>query len=289
MSTALHFDADPPPTNWGGRPTARVVDVGPQLAREWLARNHPRNRVISAARVADYARHMREGTWPLTHQGIAFNTSDQLIDGQHRLHAVIGAGVVVPMLVTWGLDVDRLVYTNIDTGATKRPAHMIGGKNAAVKAAAARLLTAPPRLFFARGQSFNNMQAVEIADRHPALDDAAYMANRVNKPTHINMGIMAALLTLAMESPRVEPLVEAWVDGLTSGAGLGSKDPRLALRNRWGPRAKHGAGDRNAGIYMVVRAWNAYVHGEPLQNFKLPRGTSHGGNLARDQLPEVVL
>jgi hypothetical protein len=43
---------------------------------------------------------MRNGGWTLTHQGIAFDENGELVDGQHRLNAVIEANVPVEMNVT---------------------------------------------------------------------------------------------------------------------------------------------------------------------------------------------
>jgi hypothetical protein len=80
----------------------RWMDVTPKLAAEWL-RNNFVNRPLSEDTVIAYARDMANKVWTRTHQGIAFNDADALIDGQHRLHAVVRSGVTVPMMVTFGL------------------------------------------------------------------------------------------------------------------------------------------------------------------------------------------
>ncbi len=79
-----------------------LTDITPAMAKEWLKRN-VRNRTVSKDVVTAYARDMVNGEWAETHQGIAFNDLDELIDGQHRLNAVILSGVTVKMRVTWGL------------------------------------------------------------------------------------------------------------------------------------------------------------------------------------------
>ena len=78
------------------------MNVTPKLAAEWLQNNFV-NRPLSEDTVIAYARDMMNGVWTRTHQGIAFNDLDALIDGQHRLHAVIRSGRTVPMMVTFGL------------------------------------------------------------------------------------------------------------------------------------------------------------------------------------------
>lgn len=75
---------------------SEIITVTPLLAAEWL-KNNITNRPLAKAK--DYADDMKAGRWRLTHQGIAFNTKGQLIDGQNRLTAVIMSGCHVPMVV----------------------------------------------------------------------------------------------------------------------------------------------------------------------------------------------
>lgn len=78
------------------------MDVDPATAKRWLENNF-RNRSLDDDVVNAYARDMTAGVWVATHQGAAFNDRDELIDGQHRLHAVVRSGVTVRMMVTFGL------------------------------------------------------------------------------------------------------------------------------------------------------------------------------------------
>jgi len=82
------------------------MDVTPAMAARWL-KNNFRNRPMDGKVVDAYARDMANGVWVPTHQGIAFNDRDDLIDGQHRLAAVVksrgGRTGSVRMMVTFGL------------------------------------------------------------------------------------------------------------------------------------------------------------------------------------------
>jgi hypothetical protein len=79
-------------------PYSRVMDVTPESAFRWLEGN-THNRPINQAHVDSLARDMKAGRWQLTHQGIAFDTTGLLIDGQHRLCAVIDANMTITMRV----------------------------------------------------------------------------------------------------------------------------------------------------------------------------------------------
>src|SRR5271166_4925370 len=103
---------------------SEVVSVTPELAKRWLGKNHPGNRPVAWSRVASFANDMRDGNWKLTHQAIGFDGSDMLIDGQHRLEAVVQSGVTVQMLVVRNRVGD--FHDPIDRGAPRSLALLMG-------------------------------------------------------------------------------------------------------------------------------------------------------------------
>ncbi len=87
------------------------------------------NRNISERRVDYYTDAMRAKQWQLTHQGIAFDDRGYLIDGQHRLWAVVRSGMTVPMVVTRGVPSSNCGLAKpldlIDQGFTRTIAHSL--------------------------------------------------------------------------------------------------------------------------------------------------------------------
>jgi len=83
------------------------------LATKWLEGN-THNRPVRDSRVHQYANDMKEGRWGVSHQGIAFAEDGTLLDGQHRLWAILEAKVPIEMMVTTGLPMDAQKY--IDEG-----------------------------------------------------------------------------------------------------------------------------------------------------------------------------
>lgn len=96
-----------------------IITVTPSIAAQWLQAN-TQNRHLRQDRVNDYANQIKAGQFMTTHQGIAFYDDGTLADGQHRLSAIVQAGVPVKMLVTQGLP--RLTSQVIDQN-TPRMAH----------------------------------------------------------------------------------------------------------------------------------------------------------------------
>lgn len=84
---------------------AQIYDVTPELAAQWLEHN-TRNRKLYQRVVNRYAADMKAGRWRQSVDAIGFDVNGAIINGQHRLWAVLEAGVTVPMTVMFGLQTD---------------------------------------------------------------------------------------------------------------------------------------------------------------------------------------
>jgi hypothetical protein len=77
-----------------------LMQITPEIAKAFLAGNTD-NRKLASRTVEVLARDMVNGGWRVTHQCIAISESGLLIDGQHRLSAVVSSGKTVPMYVAY--------------------------------------------------------------------------------------------------------------------------------------------------------------------------------------------
>jgi len=93
--------------------TVELTFITPEMAHEMLGGNS-KNRQKRRWWIEAMASAMRRGEWITTHQGIAFTASGRLLDGQHRLEAIISNKAGVWMLVTKGIDDDA--FKVIDSG-----------------------------------------------------------------------------------------------------------------------------------------------------------------------------
>lgn len=83
-------------------PTANWELVTPQQAHQYLERNN-NNRKKRSGTVSFYATAMEKDQWYLTHQAIALDENGNIIDGQHRLLAILAYGKPVLCLVVRGV------------------------------------------------------------------------------------------------------------------------------------------------------------------------------------------
>jgi hypothetical protein len=96
--------------------TAAVEKVTPGHAMAWLLKSEG-NRALRRSHIAWLADQMREGSWEVTGQAIVFAAGGRLLDGHHRLQAVIDAGCTVSMLVVRGIP--RTAWGKIDCGVPR--------------------------------------------------------------------------------------------------------------------------------------------------------------------------
>ena len=121
------------------RLTARIVLITPGMALGWLKRND-KNRTFSRETAKTLASEMSNGYWRENGESIIFDQSGVLIDGQHRLQAVVNSGHEYLAPVITG--VEAAVRPTVDTGKKRSGAanlQMAGEKNATILASALML------------------------------------------------------------------------------------------------------------------------------------------------------
>lgn len=100
------------PQNHQTVPHCNVMTVTPSMALRWLENANTHNRKVSDAQVRQFARDIQQGNWVLTHEGIAFDPHGILLDGQHRLWAIVQAEVSVEMPVWFNITPQALEVIN---------------------------------------------------------------------------------------------------------------------------------------------------------------------------------
>jgi hypothetical protein len=85
--------------------------VTPEMAKEFLLCNE-QNRRVRSSWVNYLAFCIKNDEWKLTHQGIAFSECGRLLDGQHRLMAIVKADIAVSLMVTYGWN--PLIFSAVD-------------------------------------------------------------------------------------------------------------------------------------------------------------------------------
>ena len=107
--------------------TMMQMRITPEIAKDYLKNNYSGQRVIKTPIVHKFARDMKEGRWnEEICDPIQFTGNGTLINGQHRLKAVIESGSSIWMWIQTGLKEED--FKNIDLGAKRNASDFMRGK-----------------------------------------------------------------------------------------------------------------------------------------------------------------
>lgn len=244
------LDAECDRPDWLANVHTMTLYVNKDIAQQFLARNvEPElgkpgtNRPEVTGGAATIRDDIISGDWVFNHQGIGFDTNGNLIDGAHRMRAIIraaeqtGEDLEVPIQVTWGLPPKS--NEKMDLQRRRSPGTylaMAGKANGNRMATIAKLVHRYETANFDDAFSARHWNADtslkivrEVVAAHPLIDEANVWAGRLMKKITASAGGAAYLLLREKYS---QALVDEFFEGIITGANLPEGDARLALI-RW--------------------------------------------------------
>jgi hypothetical protein len=261
----------PPPT-----PPAldiRTVLVTPELARRWLARNAEDQRNQRVNKIAAFARDIKAGRWQMTGDTIKLTgtfedvlrgTGDTfwLLDGQHRLKAVVLADMPIYMVVA--LNVSHEAMAVIDTGTARTFADGLRGLPIKYRNETAAIVR---RLHMwdkgnrtgKGGEAPTHAELMQRFNDDPAGFVAA--AARGIDVAHAKVCAAGVAGTAYYLFMRIDDVAcRHFFDGLITGANLPSKHPILTVRDRLmrGGKKRDERLTPIEQLLLLIRAWNAF-------------------------------
>jgi len=244
-----------------------VENITPELAKEYLAQN-THNRNIRQRTVLAYAHDMASGNWRWNGEGIKFDKNGWLIDGQHRLLAIIRSGVTIRMLVVRGLC--EGAQSTLDTGVNRQFADILklrGEKSCASLAAAVRsvhLWDSGVRRLSQGGAAATVSQLLETLDCHPWLREVMPEIDRVRKNSHLPASVLGGLY---LAFTQIDPEdAEFFFGELGSKMNQDSPQPIFMLQKSLEDNYRNVKGARNTTYLaaITVKAWNAFRAGDDI-------------------------
>jgi hypothetical protein len=260
------------------------VTVTPAMAKSWLDnRNLERNRRYSTAIEAKYATEMRAGLWKTTHQGIAFDWDGFLLDGQHRLGAIVRVDKPIRLDIRVGCDPDT--FDVLDVGHKRAANQLIQHTHAKVMSSAARfvgVIDGMIRTGDTRGGVYSvrasTAELLAVVEAWPELGTFAASAVHCRNKGQVLAAPHLAVLAQAARTQYADR-IPVWLDGLAYGENLPGNDSRLHLRERMARERRALMTQQHMAYALIVRAWNAYATDSPMGVLRV-RGD--------EQMPEIV-
>lgn len=248
-------------------PTMEWVNVTPKLAAKWLESNEG-NRHVRQRDVQKYARDMLAGAWDRTAEPIKFSPTGRLLDGQHRLLAIIEAGVTARLAVAY--NVPDTAQARMDTGSTRTAADalaMLGVPNYALTAAVARLALAVAYDSVGRFDATHDDVIAWVED-HPEAARSVTFALPLRNQLAVAPRIVG-YTHLVLSHVDEEAADSFWLSAAERLAAYPG-DPAIALARRFDDARVNKERIPDAGyLSLIYRAWNYRRAQKPLRQLKL--------------------
>jgi hypothetical protein len=182
--------------------SAEITDVNPKMAGEILAGN-TENRNLRPVYVKQLAEAMERGEWVLNGEPVQIAKNGLLLNGQHRLNAVVESGVTVQMVVIRGLAVSTRRTMDMGTRRNLSDVLALHGKMDTTNLAAVLGLLHRHRtgakVDFSSRTAPTVPQALQLLEQEPGIEEAVTEARRIYRISRMRMTVAAFLLYLFEE------------------------------------------------------------------------------------------
>lgn len=243
------------------------VTITPEMAKKILS-NNSNNRPMKLRHLAFLCEEMRAGRWKMNGDAIRIAIDGSLIDGQHRLMAVLQTGISITTLLVTGLDPDA--FDTIDSCARRSGGDTLavaGEKNCRNLAAA--LVVADDLLAgkndFVRSMRTSNAEVLNMLARHPEIRDSLSWGKALVR-------LAPASISVAMHyifRRRDREKADAFFNAVATGVGLEFDSPAYLLRQRLIDNATAKAKlTRRYTAALFIKAWNSFKTGQRLKNLR---------------------
>lgn len=251
------------------------VKITPPTAARWLRWN-PINRKLNQEAINALAQVILRGEWDVNADTIKFTRHGYLMDGQHRLSAVVKANEPITSFVARGLEPVSML--TLDQGRMRRLSdflQMRGELNSEVLAGAINFIWSYERhgvIHKTRGERKPSVrQALELLVNRPDIPHSVSIGMRIGKSLKGGSGLWAACHHICAQ---IDPQdADEFFSRTHRGDLLLEGDPIYALRERF--FALQRSGERTTPYYrsnLIFKAWNAWRHGEQIQILRFVMG-----------------
>jgi hypothetical protein len=205
-----------------------IERITPRKAEAWLNLN-TNNRPLRPGVVEKYADDMKHGRWTNCPEPISFYADNDLADGQHRLFAIIDAGVEVTMPVARGLRREDGLNINTGLGRSLIDNARISGADpdlsTALIGAARAIAEGEPQ-----SGSKSNAQKLDLVSAH--REAAQWAVDKVKRTRYLCNAVVYGAIGRAWYHESDKARLEHFCEVLGSGLMDGERDTAaVILRN----------------------------------------------------------
>jgi len=254
----------------------KIETITPKDAAKYLKNRHPKQRKINKRWVNKLAKILEDpGSWDDENgEAIRLDVDGLLVDGQHRLEAIVKSGITAKILVVHGVS-NRALFT-IDAG--KHRSHtdaftMAGYKYPNAWACGLRLYIGYKNDAILHKEKYTNEYLIREAKKIPDFKLS------VDSGTFHSKNFKLLPLSILVASHRIfylksQAQANAFMVMLCSGAGIGKNSAILKLREKLiNQEILPSSFSMNQKLGLTIMAWNYYRKNISVKNIEWNKNT----------------
>lgn len=246
--------------------TVRIMRVTPELAAEMLKKNS-NNRKLVRRHVELLVDVLDRREWYMNGETIVLSYDDVLLNGQHRLTAIVESGVSADCMVVYGIDPEA--FKTIDGGRVRKVGDvlaMAGEENASKVAASVSMFYAVLRRGGSFPESTNAFKVTpslcqDVLSQHPGLRRSTLQMSRGTLFRGQHSAVLHYLFSLSRPQLAAD-FADVMADGTSD-----THRPFNVLREML-IRTPLRTDNRVEVAAKAVKAFNAEYHGHSPKQFK---------------------
>jgi len=233
----------------------------------WILSINNQNRKITQGRVDRYAAQMIRKKWRERESGdiIRINDNGHLMDGQHRMKAIVQSKVTLILMFVF--NVDSEAFVDLDTGKTRNVPDVmsiVGHQYASHLGPALNMVQRWEMGDMLSSYNITNQEALDLLDRHMGLLDSLSFVSKIQTYGLISRPNLAFLHYVFSEKNQRQ--ANKFISLLISGEGLMFGDPIYMLRERLIKAKTNGSKSykltRIQKVALSIKSWNAIRKGK---------------------------
>jgi|GEM_PF-2286555 len=243
-------------------PTPEYITVTPEMALDWLTSNEA-NRPLRSYKVNDYIRDIEAGHWYHSNDGICLSTDGTLLNGQHRLTAILESGLPAVLLVIRDMPLEAMIAMDRGTGRTT--ADLLGfrgHKNNHSLGAVVKLIiiVESGRIYSdTRLQRATDSEVEEFLAVNPLVEHIVSYVSSIKAHIDCSPSVLGLVYWLIQQANGTS-LAEFYLDQLATRENEPSGSAVLAVDSRLRSiRRDHARYPRRDLIHLLIRGWNHYA------------------------------
>tara|TARA_R100001015_G_C4620568_1_gene177543 strand:+ start:557 stop:1420 length:864 start_codon:yes stop_codon:yes gene_type:complete len=259
-------------------PTFGIEQITPDFAEYVLETKNTKNRSMKPANLKRLVTAIDNGEWIITNQGLAFDKDGNLLDGQHRLLAIVKTGKTLPIMVARNMD--PKIFNCVDTGTARTAADGLyiegcsTSKHLAAGIKVYLLYNRYPRGSWAFATVPTHSEILqEYKDNQEVYDEITNLMGVYHRKFHFfNLSVGIPMYKLISEKNYSEEILSEFWTQFSEGTNLNIDNPILSFRNQMMQKGfRHrGSNYQRYQLNAFIRLFNLWINDVKKTKFMAP-------------------